>query len=106
MLLLLHRLTLIISPLPKNGQNCRPVLLKPFVKWAQGPSLSGEICPENFCAIGFFFNDRFLVKFDPNFSAKFPPNRPFFPRICLWKSHEIWLFFRDLSEALCYERFT
>ena len=25
--------------------------------------------------------------------AKIPQNRPFFPRICPWKSHEIWLFF-------------
>ena len=54
-------------PLPKNGQNCRLVLLKTFVKSAQNQSLSGEICSENFLEIGFFFNNRFSAKFDPNF---------------------------------------
>ena len=33
-------------------------------------------------------------------TAKFPWNQPFFPRICSWKSREIWLFSRDLPEAL------
>ena len=28
-----------------------------------------------------------------NWPGKFPRNRPFFPRICPWKSREIWLFF-------------
>ena len=30
----------------------------------------------------------------------FPRNRPIFPRICTWKSREILLFFREVSEAL------
>ena len=34
------------------------------------------------------------------FSAKFPRNQPIFPRIFPWKSREILLFFREISEAL------
>ena len=41
----------------------------------------------------------FLPNFD-FFPAKIPRNRPIFPRICPWKSHEIFLFFREISEAL------
>lgn len=46
------------------------------------------------------------MKFVPNFPTKLPWNWPFFLRICLWKSHKIWPFFRHLSEPLCYEQFT
>ena len=34
------------------------------------------------------------------FPAKILRNRPIFPRICPWKSLEILLFFREISEAL------
>ena len=47
-----------------------------------------------------FFTNSFSVKLASKIPAKFPRNRPFFPWICPWKSHEIWLFFRDLPEAL------
>lgn len=43
-----------------------------------------------------FFTGPFPAKFTPKISQ----NRPFFPRICLWKYRKIWLFFRDLSETL------
>ena len=56
LLLLLHRLMLIIPPpqkKKKNWKNCHFVLSEKFVKSAQNQSLSSEICPENFCEIGF-----------------------------------------------------
>ena len=59
-----------------------------FLKSAQNQSLSSEICSGN------------RLFFQRNWPRKFPRNRPFFPRICPWKSCEIWLFFRDLPEAL------
>ena len=40
-----------------------------------------------------FFTNRFSAKLASKISVKFPRNRPFFPRICPWKSREIWLFF-------------
>ena len=40
-----------------------------------------------------FFTNCFSAKLASKIPAKFPRNRPFFPRICLWKSREIWLFF-------------
>ena len=43
-----------------------------------------------------FFNNCFTTKFVPNFPAKFPQNRLFFPQICPLKSHE-FVFFCDLS---------
>ena len=46
------------------------------------------------------FTDCFLAKFASNIPSKFLRNQPIFPRICPKKSHEIWIFFRDLSEAL------
>ena len=39
------------------------------------------------------FTNRFSAKLNSKIPAKFPRNRPFFPRICTWKSREIWLFF-------------
>ena len=35
--------------------------------------------------------------------AKIPRNRPIYPRICPWKSREILLFLREISEALISE---
>ena len=40
-----------------------------------------------------FFTNRFSAKLASKIPAKFPRNRSFFPRICPWKSREIWLFF-------------
>ena len=40
-----------------------------------------------------FFTNRFSAKLASKIPATFPRNRPFFPRICPWKSREIWLFF-------------
>ena len=47
-----------------------------------------------------FCTNCFSAKLAWKILAKFPRNRPFFPRICPWKSREIWLFPRDLPEAL------
>ena len=47
-----------------------------------------------------FFTNHFSAKLASKIPAKFPRNRPFFLRICPWKSREIWLFFHDLPEAL------
>ena len=40
-----------------------------------------------------FFTNRFSVKLASKIPAKFPRNRPFFPRICPQKSRKIWPFF-------------
>ena len=40
-----------------------------------------------------FFTNHFSAKLASKIPAKFPRNWPFFPRICPWKSREIWLFF-------------
>ena len=56
-------------------------------------------CPE-FDILSIFFQESFVFafsfafrrKFAPKIPAKFPRNRPFSPRICLFKSHEISLF--------------
>ena len=50
-----------------------------------------------------FFTNRFSAKLASKIPTKFPRNRPFFPWIYPWKSREIWLFFRDLPEALLNE---
>ena len=63
----------------------RLVSLKTFLKSAQKQSLSSEICSGS--------SQSFLAKLGSKIPAKFPQNRPFFPRICPWKSREIWLFF-------------
>ena len=77
-----------------------------------------EICQKKSSEIGCFllivswwsFPLKFPVKladFSKNLPLKilgnltfFPRNRPIFLRICLWKSREILLFFREISEAL------
>ena len=48
-----------------------------------------------FCQESFFFAFLFAFqrKFAPKIPAKIPRNRPFSPRICLFKSREISLFF-------------
>ena len=48
-----------------------------------------------FCQESFFFSFLFAFqrKFAPKIPAKIPRNRPFSPRICLFKSREISLFF-------------
>ena len=51
----------------------------------------------------FDFSPAKSADFSANFGffpAKIPRNRPIFPRICPWKSREILLFFREISEAL------
>ena len=55
-----------------------------------------------FCQESFFFAFLFAFqrKFGPKIPAKIPQNRPFSPRICLFKSREISRFSRELSEAL------
>ena len=40
-----------------------------------------------------FFANRFSAKLASKIPAKFPRNRPFFPRICPWKSRENLTFF-------------
>ena len=40
-----------------------------------------------------FFTNHFSAKLASKIPAKFPRNRPLFPRICPLKSREIWLFF-------------
>ena len=40
-----------------------------------------------------FFTNRFSAKQASKIPAKSPRNWPSFPRICRWKSGEIWLFF-------------
>ena len=40
-----------------------------------------------------FFTNCFSAKLASKIPTKFPQNRPFFPRICPWKSREILLFF-------------
>ena len=40
-----------------------------------------------------FFINRFSAKLASKIQAKFLQIQPFFPRICPWKSREIWLFF-------------
>ena len=57
---------------------------------------TSEICSGSSHEIGH----SLPIIFQRNWPRKFPRNRPFFPRICPWKSREIWLFFRDLPEAL------
>ena len=70
--------------------------LKTLVWWAQNRSISNEVFPENNHKIGLFWPIDFRLSL-PRKSLR---NRSIFPRICPWKSREIWLFFCDLSEAL------
>ena len=57
-----------------------------------------EFAPENPSKFGFLLVNPseigwFFWEFRLVFPAKIPRNRPIFPRICPWKSREIWLFF-------------
>ena len=56
---------------------------------AQNRSISSEFCLENNHKIGRFLPIAFFVKFAPKTPAKFPRNRPIFPRICPSKPREI-----------------
>ena len=71
--LLLHRLTLIIPPLPpppkKNWQNCRFVSSETFVKSAQNQLLSSEIGLTISAKLAFL-----TIVFWQNLSRIFPPN--------------------------------
>ena len=53
-----------------------------------------------------FFANRFSAKLASKIPAKFPRNRPFFPRICPWKSHEIWLFFPRPTRSPVHKQHT
>ena len=70
--------------------------LKTLVWSAQNRSISNEVFPENNHKIGLFWP----IDFRLSLPRKFLRNRSIFLRICPYKSREIWLFFRDLSEAL------
>ena len=70
--------------------------LKTLVWSAQNRSISNEVFPENNHKIGLFWPIDFRLSLLRNFLG----NRSIFTRICPKKSREIWLFFRDLSEAL------
>ena len=54
------------------------------------------------------FTNHFSAKLASKIPAKFPQNRPFFPRIwCPWKSRKIWLFFpRPTRSPVLYKLFT
>ena len=69
---------------------------KTLVWSAQNRSISNEVFPENNHKIGLFWP----IDFRLSLPRKFLRNRSIFLRICPYKSREIWLFFRDLSEAL------
>ena len=75
-----------------------------FLKSVHNQSLSSEIYSGSSHEIGHSqgnwpFSGKLALKIPLNF----PQYRPFFPRICHWKSCEIWLFSRDLPEALSIE---
>ena len=70
-----------------------------FSQISANQSLSNEMCSEPPTKSTVLYN-RLSAKLASKIPAKFQRNRPFFLRICPWKSREIWLFFRDLQEAL------
>ena len=70
--------------------------LKMLVWSAQNRSISCKICPENDHKIRRLFTDCFPAKFTP----KIPAKSTDFSAISSPKTREIWLFFRELSEAL------
>ena len=67
-------------------------LVENFLKSAQNQSLSSEICSGSSHEIGRSLPIVFSAKLASKIWAKFPRNRLFFPRICPWKSREIWSF--------------
>ena len=75
-----------------RASSLRLVSLKTFLKSGKNQSLSSKISSGSSHEIG-----RSLPII---FQRNWPQNRPFFPRICPWKSCEIWLFLHDLPEAL------
>ena len=89
---------------PRNFPWNRPILLrtcpwKSFKIWL--------FCTET-REIGRFFCEFWLCPANiprnrlifPRILTFFPRNWPIFPQICPWKSREIFLFFREISEAL------
>ena len=78
------------------------VSLKTFLKSTQNQSLSSEICSGSSHENRPFFTNRFSAKLASKIPAKFPRNRPFFPRIWPWKSREIWLFFPRPTRSPAY----
>ena len=70
--------------------------LKTLVCSVQNRSISNEVFPENNHKIGLFWP----IDFRLSLPRKFLRNRSIFQQICPYKFREIWLFFRDLSEAL------
>ena len=87
------------NPAPaRNYNSCFPPQF-----WAQIPNITAKKCriPHPAKPIGDPQIGRSLpIVFQQNWPLKFPRNWPFFPRICPWKFREIWLFFRNLPEAL------
>ena len=101
LLLLLHRLMFII-PAPHPPKKILAKLLFCFIKNVHENSAKPVSFFfsqwENFREMGFF---SYSGEICPRFFTKIPVKS----WIYLWKSNEIWLFFSDLSEALCYEQF-
>ena len=80
----------------------RLVSLKTFLKSAQNQSLSSKICSRSSHKNRPFFTNHFSAKLASKIPAKFPRNRPFFPRIWPWNPAKFDFFFRDLPEALSF----
>ena len=70
--------------------------LKMLVWSAQNRSTPNEVFPEKYHKIALFWP----IDFRLSLPRKFLRNRSIFQQICPYKFREIWLFFRDLSEAL------
>ena len=70
--------------------------LKTLVWSAQDRSISNEVFPENNHKIDLFLP----IDFRLSLPRKCLRNRSTFPRICPWKSREICLFSREVSEVL------
>ena len=70
--------------------------LKMLVWSAQNRLTPNEVFPEKYHKIALFWP----IDFRLSLPRKFLRNRSIFQQICPYKFREIWLFFRDLSEAL------
>ena len=77
-------------------QNASCCFFPTFGQSVQNLLLSSKICLKNSCKIGSFYCSfifYFLFQFAMEIPLrKFPWNLPFFPQLCLWKSHKIWIF--------------
>ena len=109
MLLLLHRLTLIIPPPPPHPQKKKRKLAKlPFcfiknVHENITKPISFFLCPEIFSKLSVFLYSGEIC---PKFFSKSPAKLANFSMNLSLKIQRNLTFFSDLSEALCYERFT